>query len=70
VSDIKLFRFESANMHELSGQAVQVEKSLQGLFESNLEALLAYASWQASIQPDQSMEDESIRSASSLIARL
>jgi hypothetical protein len=40
VSDIKLFRLEGANLLELPGQAVQVEKSLQRLFESNLEPLL------------------------------
>jgi hypothetical protein len=40
VSDIKLFQFNSGQMQELVGTAVQVEKSLQLLFEGNLESLL------------------------------
>ena len=40
MSDIKLFLLESKNIRELPGQAVQVEKSLQDLFEFNLESLL------------------------------
>lgn len=40
MSDIKLFHFEGAEVTELPGTAMQVEKSLQVLFESNLEALL------------------------------
>ncbi|MBX5254870.1 DUF91 domain-containing protein [Rhizobium sp. NLR4b] len=40
MSDIKLFHFGSAQVSELPGSAVQVEKSLQVLFEGNLEALL------------------------------
>jgi len=40
LSDIKLFHFGNKRIKELPGQAAQVEKSLQELFESNLEALL------------------------------
>lgn len=40
MSDIKLFRMGSAEVEALSGQSVQIEKSLQTLFEKNLEALL------------------------------
>lgn len=39
MSDIKLFRLGDT-VSELQGEAVQVEKSLQKLFEGNLEALL------------------------------
>ena len=39
MSDIKLFRLGEV-VSELQGEAVQVEKSLQKLFEGNLEALL------------------------------
>src|SRR3954453_19725676 len=40
VSDIKLFRLGPDGITELPGEAVQVEKSLQTLFERNLDALL------------------------------
>ncbi|MGI6856401.1 DUF5655 domain-containing protein [Mesorhizobium sp. 1B3] len=40
MSDIKLFHFGEGGVAELPGSAVQVEKSLQGMFEANLEALL------------------------------
>jgi predicted transport protein len=40
MSDVKLFRIENDQVRELSGEALQVERSLQVLFESNLEALL------------------------------
>jgi predicted transport protein len=40
LSDIKLFHFGGAVVTELPGTAMQVEKSLQVLFEANLEALL------------------------------
>ncbi len=40
MSDIKLFRLDTDQPSELTGHAVQVEKSLQQLFESNLEVLL------------------------------
>lgn len=40
MSDIKLFHFGGAQVSELPGNAMQVEKSLQALFEANLEALL------------------------------
>lgn len=40
MSDIKLFHFGGAQVTELPGTAMQVEKSLQVLFEANLEALL------------------------------
>ena len=40
MSDVKLFRMGSAEVEELSGQSVPIEKSLQTLFEKNLEALL------------------------------
>jgi predicted transport protein len=40
VSDIKLFRLSDNQITELAGQAIQVEKSLQSLFEANLETLL------------------------------
>jgi predicted transport protein len=40
LSDIKLFHFGGAQVTELPGTAMQVEKSLQVLFEANLEALL------------------------------
>jgi predicted transport protein len=40
MSDIKLFRLTNGNISEVPGEAVQVEKSLQILFEENLEALL------------------------------
>lgn len=40
MSDIKLFQFGEDGVAELPGTAVQVEKSLQIMFEANLEALL------------------------------
>jgi predicted transport protein len=40
VSDIKLFHFSGSDVTELAGSAMQVEKSLQSLFEANLETLL------------------------------
>lgn len=40
MSDIKLFRVSHAAATELPSQATQVEKSLQTLFEANLDALL------------------------------
>jgi hypothetical protein len=40
MSDVKLFRIENNQVQELPGDALQVEKSLQLLFEANLESLL------------------------------
>src|ERR1700722_6656040 len=40
MSDIKLFAIGESRVAELAGSAVQIEASLQSLFESNLEALL------------------------------
>lgn len=40
MSDIKLFQFADQGAVEIPGAAIQVEKSLQTLFEGNLEALL------------------------------
>jgi predicted transport protein len=40
VSDLKLFRTSANKVSELSGGAVALEKSLQDLFERNLDALL------------------------------
>src|SRR5713101_7124988 len=40
MSDIKLFRTGATEIEELSGQSVQIEKSLQTLFENNLDTLL------------------------------
>jgi predicted transport protein len=40
MSDVKLFKIDDDLVHELTGQALQVEKSLQMLFEANLEQLL------------------------------
>ncbi len=40
MSDIKLFHFNAGQVQELIGTAVQIEKSLQVLFERNLESLL------------------------------
>ena len=40
MSDLKLFRTTSSGVAELSGGAMALEKSLQTLFEANLEALL------------------------------
>ncbi len=40
MSDLKLFQFGNEGVSELPGTAVQMEKSLQLLFEKNLEALL------------------------------
>jgi predicted transport protein len=40
MSDIKLFRVGPKGVAEIPGQSAQVEKSLQTLFEDNLEALL------------------------------
>lgn len=40
MSDIKLFRVESGQATELPAYSVQIEKSLQDLFEANLENLL------------------------------
>lgn len=40
MSDLKLFRVGSSGVGELAGGAVALEKSLQTLFERNLEALL------------------------------
>ncbi len=41
MSDIKLFRIGTAQIEELPAQSDQIEKSLQTLFENNLERLLA-----------------------------
>jgi predicted transport protein len=41
MSEIKLFRLGNAGVQALAGASTQVEKSLQTLFERNLEALLA-----------------------------
>jgi predicted transport protein len=40
MSDIKLFRLGTASVDELRGESVQIEKSLQIVFEKNLESLL------------------------------
>lgn len=40
MSDLKLFRLSAANVAQLSGGAVALEKSLQTTFEKNLEPLL------------------------------
>ena len=40
MSDIKLFRLSDNQITELARQAIQVEKSLQSLFEANLDTLL------------------------------
>ena len=40
MSDLKLFRTTSSGVAELPGGAMALEKSLQTLFEANLEALL------------------------------
>ncbi len=40
MSDLKLFRTDAGGVAEISGGAVALEKSLQTLFEANLEALL------------------------------
>ena len=40
MSDLKLFRTDAGSVTEFSGGAVALEKSLQTLFEANLEALL------------------------------
>lgn len=40
MSDLKLYRLGAAGVSELPGHSVQIEKSLQSLFESNLETLL------------------------------
>jgi len=40
MSDLKLFRTDAGSVTEISGGAVALEKSLQTLFEANLEALL------------------------------
>jgi len=40
MSDLKLFRIDNNQVRELSGEALQVERSLQLLFEANLEPLL------------------------------
>jgi hypothetical protein len=40
MSDVKLFKIDSNQVRELSGDALQVERSLQLLFEANLEPLL------------------------------
>lgn len=40
MSDIKLYRFDGPKVSELAGGAMALEKSLQAVFEKNLEALL------------------------------
>ena len=40
MADFKLFRVEHSAATEIVGRSAQVEKSLQILFEANLEALL------------------------------
>jgi predicted transport protein len=40
MSDVKLFRTEHNQVRELAGEALQVERSLQLVFEDNLETLL------------------------------
>jgi predicted transport protein len=40
MSDVKLFKIDSNQVRELAGEALQVERSLQTLFEGNLEPLL------------------------------
>jgi predicted transport protein len=40
MSDLKIFKLNNGSMSELSGTALQVEKSLEKTFEANLETLL------------------------------
>jgi predicted transport protein len=40
MSDIKLFRVENGEAHELAGSALAIEKTLQSLIERNLESML------------------------------
>jgi RecB family endonuclease NucS len=40
MSDVKLFKINSNQVRELPGDALQIERSLQLLFEANLEPLL------------------------------
>jgi predicted transport protein len=40
MSDIKLFQMQASGVNELTPRSAQIEKSLQALFEQNLEALL------------------------------
>jgi predicted transport protein len=40
MSDIKLFKIEGGSASEVSGSALQIEKSLQSAFEKNLDVLL------------------------------
>lgn len=40
MTDIKLFKLGAGGVAELPGQSAQIEKSLQALFEANLESLL------------------------------
>jgi len=40
MSDIKLFTIRAGLVSELAGTAVQIERDLQTLFESNLETIL------------------------------
>ena len=40
MSDLKLFRTSTTGVAEIAGGAMALEKSLQTLFEANLEALL------------------------------
>lgn len=40
MSDIKLFRFSSGNAEELAGKSAAIEKTLQNLIESQMEAFL------------------------------
>jgi len=40
MSDIKLFRLSEGKVSELASQSIQVEKSLQDLFQNHLEELL------------------------------
>ena len=40
MSDLKLFRLQSDTASEISGEAVELERSLQKLIERNLETLV------------------------------
>jgi hypothetical protein len=56
MSDIKLFELSPGGVAELAGESVQVEKSLQQLFEQHLERCWVSASLPANTRQGQCTE--------------
>lgn len=52
MGDIKLFSIDEGNTHELRGESLAVEKSLQQVIENNAEKLLGINFWPQNIQQE------------------